>query len=66
METFNLCIKEILYQNFTIEASTEDEAVEKLKEMYDNGEAVVSCPDAGGYTAILNAHGDELDEVACF
>ena len=66
MTTFKLCIKEVLYQNFKIDASTEDEAVEKLKEMYDNSEVVVSCPNAGGYTVILNAHGDELYEVACF
>jgi hypothetical protein len=64
--TFKLCIKEVSYMDFTIEASTEDEAVEKLKGMYNNGEAVVSCLDGGGYTAILNQQGDELEEIACF
>lgn len=66
METFKLCIKEVQYQSFTVKAATEHEAVEKLKEMYLDGEVTVSCPDAGGYTAILNAHGDELEEIACF
>lgn len=66
IKTFKLCIKEVLYQDFAIEASTEDEAVDKLKEMYNNGEVAVSCPDACGYTVILNEQDDELCEVACF
>jgi hypothetical protein len=63
---FNLRIKEVTVQDFDIQAKTEDEAVEKLKEMYSDGEIALSAPEASGYTVILNMKDEELDEIACF
>ena len=65
-QTFRLRIKEVTYQDIDVQASNEDKAAEKLKEMYSDGEVVISVPDASGYVVILNEKGVEIEEITCF
>ena len=62
-KTFKFRIKDVTYKDVDVHASNEDEAVEKLKEMYAEGEVV---PGASGYVVILNENDVELEEIACF
>ena len=64
--TFALRIKEVNTEDFKITADTEDDAVEKLKAMYESGEVTVSVSGASGYVVILDENDVELEEITCF
>ena len=65
-KTFKLRIKDVTFQDVDVQASNEDEAAEKLKEMYVEGEVVASVSGESGYVVILNDKNVELEEIACF
>jgi hypothetical protein len=61
--TFILTIKEVVFEDFEIEARSQAEAIKMLKADYINGDAIV---DGSGYTVILDNDDNEAAEIACF